>query len=173
MRPNDLTISGRVANHGYFYVRVSGHPNVTSTGYVYEHRFVMELHLGRFLHNGEVIHHKNKNRQDNRLQNLELTTKSEHAQHHGKDATVARPDLRCEACGKRFKRKLRGAARKRKPFCSRACNMRFYRLTGIVAPTAKAVHGSASMYQYHKCRCDECRDGSRLRAKQWRANHRV
>jgi hypothetical protein len=37
-----------------------------------EHRYVMEQHIGRKLHKEEKIHHKNANRSDNRLENLEL-----------------------------------------------------------------------------------------------------
>ena len=51
-------------------------------GYAYEHQLVAEQMLGRRLAKGEVVHHRNGIRTDNRPENLEVTTASEHARHH-------------------------------------------------------------------------------------------
>ena len=47
-----------------------------------EHRLFVEANLGRRLSRNEVVHHKNENKRDNRLENLEVMTLSEHAKTH-------------------------------------------------------------------------------------------
>lgn len=42
----------------------------------------MEQHLGRFLKKGEVMHHINGDKQDDRLENLQVLSVSEHAVVH-------------------------------------------------------------------------------------------
>jgi len=66
---------GRIIDkHGYVLLYRPGHPRARRPRriYVLEHILVMEKILGRPLRKGEIVHHRNKNRQDNRPENLAL-----------------------------------------------------------------------------------------------------
>ena len=59
--------------------------------YKYRHLQVMEEYLKRKLLPGECCHHKNEDRADNRIENLEVIMKSEHTRLHNnrrKDAVI-------------------------------------------------------------------------------------
>ncbi len=68
-----LPSGGRTTDKdGYVLIRVHGHPYANSTGYIREHRLVMEEQIGRYLSPDEVVHHLNEVKDDNRPENLQL-----------------------------------------------------------------------------------------------------
>lgn len=48
----------------------------------HEHRVVMEKYLGRKLKPTEIVHHKDGNKQNNDISNLEVMSQSEHIRKH-------------------------------------------------------------------------------------------
>jgi hypothetical protein len=73
---------GITHRNGYRHIYQPEHPLANNRGYVKEHRLVMEEHLGRYLKRSEHVHHINGNILDNRLENLIVLTKQEHAHFH-------------------------------------------------------------------------------------------
>jgi hypothetical protein len=55
----------------YVVIKVNGK-------YIREHRHVMQKHLGRLLEKHEHVHHINGDPTDNRIENLQVLTNSEH-----------------------------------------------------------------------------------------------
>lgn len=67
----------RVNQNGYIEVYNPEHPNSNMSGHILEHRKIMADHIGRELTSLETVHHKNGNRSDNRIENLELWSKAQ------------------------------------------------------------------------------------------------
>lgn len=64
---------GGVQYHsGYRYIYMPDHPYRAKELYIGEHRIIMEQHIGRFIKKGELVHHINGDRLDNRIENLYL-----------------------------------------------------------------------------------------------------
>lgn len=77
---NGMWKGGRsIASNGYVLIRVDpSHHLADVRGYAYEHRLVAEEKLGRKLVEGEIVHHKNEDKTDNRPENLEVVSDIAH-----------------------------------------------------------------------------------------------
>lgn len=80
---------------GYIAVYVPDHPNCSASGYVMKHILVMERKIGRFMTRDECVHHINHIRDDNRIENLRLMTKSDHMSMHMKERHANRRKKSC------------------------------------------------------------------------------
>lgn len=82
---------------GYVMVLMPEHKFCNTRGYVREHRLVMEKKLGRYLEPNEVVHHIDKNRKNNNIDNLQLfKSNGEHTRlENSKDLS----DRICSNCG--------------------------------------------------------------------------
>lgn len=80
MRGRHRFKTGRILNRdGYWRVLVGQHPFPRAYHYMFEHVKVMETVIGRRLRREECVHHLNGIKTDNRIENLELMTKSAHS----------------------------------------------------------------------------------------------
>ncbi len=75
---------GRFSNNeGYILIHKPEHPFCNHQGYILEHRLIMEKHLNRYLAKNEIVHHKNRIKSDNNINNLYLhSSKSKHQIYH-------------------------------------------------------------------------------------------
>lgn len=92
------TFTGRYVSGGYVRIWIGEHPYADRDGFALEHRIVVEKYLRQhnpassslvrlgervYLDPGLVVHHRNGDKQDNRLDNLEVMSCAEHtALHH-------------------------------------------------------------------------------------------
>lgn len=69
---------GFINKYGYKMISIDGKNKL-------EHRYIIEKHLGRTLKKTEHIHHINGNKLDNRIENLQIMTNSQHLKNEWKN----------------------------------------------------------------------------------------
>jgi len=69
--------------------------SVNGQGRILEHRYVIEKKLDRKLKKNEIVHHKNGNKSDNRISNLEVLTRKMHRE-------LIYGHIKCPHCKKTF-----------------------------------------------------------------------
>lgn len=108
----------------YKTLKINGH-------HMDEHRYLMQQHVGRQLDRFELVHHKDHNKRNNSIDNLEIVTPKEHALIHLQKHPLT---WVCEHCGKEFTPHptKRGGIKKT---CSKKC--RYARLSKISRDPSK------------------------------------
>lgn len=131
----------RIVSKGdYNYAVVPSHPDAIKFGYVLEHRIIMENHLCRSLNSDEVVHHINGNKKDNRIENLEVMTNSEHVKMHMKDRGRKWAKLCCPSCKTIFEKPYNKThLQKDYSFtsCSKTCRGKFSRMIQLHGKTVE------------------------------------
>ena len=135
-----------VSKGDYLYAIVPEHPKRTKNNYVLAHRVIVENFLGRLLNDDEVVHHINENKKDNRIENLQVLSASEHAKLHKSEIGRTMLMIKCPGCGKIFHREKRDThiIKKKAKYtcCSPQCRGRFSRkiqLYGVTSQVESAI----------------------------------
>lgn len=124
------------------YIAYCVHYDTGKKTTVLQHREVMEKHVGRKLLSTEIVHHKDEDKHNNSIDNLEILSPSAHAKHHAEH--VPPITLTCVFCKNDFQRsgsqeKHNRSQGKFGPFCGKSCSAKYFIYTGRIKPGGKTM----------------------------------
>ena len=120
----------RITNNGYLKIYKPEHPLSDRDGRILEHRYLAEKYLakpedliyfnGKYILNPNLdVHHKDKNKLNNDLNNLQILTRNDHMKLHGEFKHRKFIIInKCKECGKDF---ITTKSRNAK-YCSQECS---------------------------------------------------
>jgi HNH endonuclease len=86
-------------------------------------RYLMACYLGRYLEPWEVVDHIDNNEFNDRIENLQILTRSQNILKSSKGPTMA--ELNCYTCNISFLRERRQVHNKNRSFCGRPCFIKY------------------------------------------------
>jgi phage FluMu protein Com len=127
MEPHNKKEVGEIHSISDGYIEVK-----TPSGWQLEHRYIAEMMLSRELKSNEVVHHKNGDKTDNRWENLEVKTNSQHSLQHSEEENREIAVIRCPQCKEIFEREKNQTIlckpNQKATFCGQSCSARYYAL---------------------------------------------
>lgn len=117
-------------------------------------KYVMETHLGRELLSSEEVDHINNNKQDDRIENLQILTRQENCTKYQSTIKDKLIELSCTRCDKTISRPINGFTKTKNHFCDRKCEYLYIRES---TKPENIRHGTSGGYSTHKCRCNLCK----------------
>ena len=115
-------------------------------------RLIIENKLGRKLKPNEVVHHKNRNTLDDRINNLQVMSLNEHSRLHsaGKNNAMygktgelnsrwSRSKVNCLICGKKVYKQAYSMKLYKKHFCSNKCARKYNNKITVQCPLCKKI----------------------------------
>lgn len=136
----NIEIEKIVKKGDYLYGICRNHPRASKHGYVLLHRLIVEKHIKRFLNSDEIVHHKNLDKKDNRIENLEVLNSKEHGRLHGNMQGKIICELKCPHCKKIFiRQKCKTFLQNSSKYtcCSKHCRGSFSRKQQILGLTTE------------------------------------
>lgn len=143
-------------NNGYKMIKISNHPFSNSDGYIYEHRLLMELHIGRNLSPSERVHHINGIKTDNRIENLELFKNSSQHMRNRHPKKFTKPGPQCPRCNS-----SQTGSRGKKSYYCHNCNRTFSKNGKYIIDHHTVCPRCSSVNIISKGTCFKCKTCSR------------